>query len=295
VHLAGWGHPVLLVTLLIARLYGIPVAVESDTPLSKDHLDWQTRLRRLGHRFLFQMPSVFLPGGSRQAAYLKHYGVDDERIRIAQMTVDVEAIRAHVAGVDAARRLTVRNVLGVESDVTLFLYVGRLEEHKGLTSLVEAFQRVSSARSGLALLLVGDGAQREALAQAAPGCPGLRLAGRLDGKALLDAYAAADVFVLPSRFEPWGLVVNEAMAAGLPVIVSDRVGCIDDLVRPEETGLVVEAERSDALAVAMERLAADADGRARLGAAASGLIAGWTLENEAINVSAAWQSVMVET
>lgn len=295
VHLAGWGHPLLLVTLILARLYGIPVAVESDTPLTKEDLGWRARLRRLGHPTLFRMPSVFLPGGTRQAAYLRHYGVDEGRIRIAQMTVDVDAIRAHIAGVDASRRRTLREVLGVQSDMTLFLYVGRLEEHKGLTVLITAFRQVSSVLPGSALLLVGDGAQREDLEQSARDCLGLHFAGRLDGSALLDAYAAADVFVLPSRFEPWGLVVNEAMAAGLPVIVSDRVGCIDDLVLPEETGLVVEAERIDALAVAMERLAADADVRVRLGTAASRLITGWTLDNEAFKISAAWQSVMIKS
>lgn len=295
VHLAGWGHPVLLATLVLARLYGIPVAVESDTPTTKAILEWRTRLRRFGHPFLFKIPSVFLPGGSRQAAYLQHYGVDDGRIRIAQMTVDVDAIRAHVAGVDPLRRRAVRQLFGIASDATLFLYVGRLEKHKGLNTLIAAFRRVSSVRSGLALQLVGDGSQRGALEHAARDCPGLHLAGRLAGLELLDAYAAADVFVLPSLFEPWGLVVNEAMAAGLPVIASDRVGCIDDLVRPEETGLVVEAERSDVLADAMERLVHDAGLRARLGAAASRLISSWTLENEAHNVTAAWQSVMVES
>ena len=90
----------------------------------------------------------------------------------------------------------------------------------------------------LCLAVAGDGSLRahvEAIA-AKPDCRVTYL-GRLSGDDVLRSYLAADLLVLPSLFEPWGLVINEAMACGLPVIVSDRVGCADDLVRPAETGL----------------------------------------------------------
>ncbi len=104
--------------------------------------------------------------------------------------------------------------------------------------------------------------------------------GRLEGDALLNAYAAADVFVLPSTFEPWGLVVNEAMAAGLPVIASAAVGCADDLIVDGETGVLIEAGSSSELATSMARLADDIGLRRAMSRAARRRIAPWTLERK---------------
>lgn len=292
VHLAGWGHSVLLTAMLLAWLRGIPVAVESDTHLTPTALTWQRRAKRLLHPMLFRLPAVFLPGGQRQAVYLRHYGVEASRIRIAQMTVDVTAIRRHRAGIRVAERLRLRERFGLSKRAVVFLYVGRLEPCKGVTDLLDAFGELCIQPRDATLLMVGDGSLRELVAMAARSQPGIRAVGRLQGLDLLDAYAVADVLVLPSHFEPWGLVVNEAMAAGLPVIITDRVGCGDDLVAPGKNGLVVKAEDPQALSAAMERLAEDADLRWRMGQEAWDMIAGWTLENEAGRVVEAWRGLL---
>ena len=105
------------------------------------------------------------------------------------------------------------------------------------------------------------------------------------------AFAAADIFCSLSDNiqETFGITPIEAMAAGLPVIVSDRVGCIDDLVNDEETGLIVKSDLPEALFCAMARLASYPILRSRMGEAAERLICHWTLENEASNVLAAWR------
>ena len=96
-HLAGWGHPVLLGALLMARSLKIPVAVESDTAEGRPDRSWRHFWRhwvkKLLYPLLFRLPSRFLPGGTRQARYLGQYGVEQERMTIAQMTVDVCSIR----------------------------------------------------------------------------------------------------------------------------------------------------------------------------------------------------------
>ena len=122
--------------------------------------------------------------------------------------------------------------------------------------------------------------------------PLLRCPGRLSGADLLDVYSVADVFVLPSRFEPWGLVVNEAMAAGLPVLASERVGCVDDLVRAGETGMIVPAESELALTAAMQKLFDDQALRNDMSNNASALIAGWTLEQEADTIVDCWKQMV---
>jgi len=295
-HLAGWGHPVLLGALLMARSLEIPVAMESDTAEGRPDPSWRHVWRhwvkKLLYPLLFRLPSRFLPGGTRQARYLGQYGVEQERMTIAQMTVDVCAIRRFCSENREAARSAARERRGMSADQRIVLYVGRLEASKGLQVLLSAFARAATEENDLRLAIAGDGSLRahvEAVA-AKPDCRVTYL-GRLSGDDVLQSYLAADLLVLPSLFEPWGLVINEAMACGLPVIVSDRVGCADDLVRPGETGLIVGAGREIDLASAIRRLAGDEPARRHMGQSAERLIMNWTLGNEARNIVSAWREI----
>ncbi len=291
-HLAGWGHPVLLGAMLMARSLRIPVAVESDTAEGRSDHSRRRRLKKLLYPLLFRLPSRFLPGGTRQARYLARFGVTQERMTVAQMTVDVCAIRRFCAKDRAAVRSAARVHWGMSAGERIVLYVGRLEVHKGLLELLSAFGRVTAEEGGLRLAIAGDGSLRPRVeAVAANADRHITYLGRLSGDDVLRAYLAADFLVLPSLFESWGLVVNEAMACGLPVIVSDRVGCADDLVRHGETGLVVGAGRETELTAAIRQLARDAPARSRMGQAAESLISSWTLGNEARNIVSAWDEI----
>lgn len=161
-------------------------------------------------------------------------------------------------------------------DGPLVLYVGRLVEEKGVATLLAALRRVD----GATLAVVGDGP----LAATVDATPGARLLGPLARERLPVAYAAADVLVLPSiptpRFrEPWGLVCNEALHQGTPVVATTAVGAVaGGLVRDGDTGLVVPPADAAALASAIARLLGDAGLRARLGAAGRAALAGHTYE-----------------
>ena len=178
---------------------------------------------------------------------MAYYGMCRERVRFFPNTVDVHGIAARV---DELRgdRAAIRRSLGVESAFAA-LFVGRLIAAKAPLELLEAYRRVCERRSDCALLIVGDGELegelREGIAE--HGLRGARLLGFRQGEELLAVYAAADLFVLPSRQEPWGVVVNEAAAAGLPLLVSDAVGAGRDLVEPGGNGEVVGAGDVDGL------------------------------------------------
>ncbi len=113
------------------------------------------------------------------------------------------------------------------------------------------------------LLIVGDGEERQRLEQQAAGDPDLRFLGFRNQTELPRYFDLCDVFVLPSQHEPWGLVVNEAMNAGRAVVVSDDVGCQQDLVREGETGAVFSVGDVAALAAALERVLAAPETAAR--------------------------------
>jgi glycosyltransferase involved in cell wall biosynthesis len=137
------------------------------------------------------------------------------------------------------------------------LYVGRLSPEKNLLRLLDAFGIYLEHNGKRDLLLVGTGVQREVLGQhrtVVENPQRVHFAGFKNGSDLLPYYAFADCFILPSLSEPWGLVVNEAMASELPVIVSRRCGCADDLVEDGDNGLLVDPKSAESIAEALTKL-----------------------------------------
>jgi glycosyltransferase involved in cell wall biosynthesis len=119
-----------------------------------------------------------------------------------------------------------------------------------LESLIRCFAAARARGSKSSLVLVGDGPLRHRLESQVLEAglePCVRFAGMKSTSELLPYYAFAHAFVLPSRREPWGLVVNEALAAGLPVIVSNRCGCASDLVAHGSNGFLFDADREEEL------------------------------------------------
>jgi glycosyltransferase involved in cell wall biosynthesis len=288
IHIAGWSEPILQVLLIFAKFAKIPVVIESDTPFQPTKL-WKRIIKKLYYPQLFRLASLFLPGGKRQAKYIEYFGIKSSRIIPVQMTVDVSTIKNQAALITANEREYTRKLYGINEKSIVFIFVGRLVEHKGLRNLLTVFKNLKNDQA--VLLIVGDGTMRQQVEHDASIHSNIRYAGRLSGNKLITTFHAADTLVLPSFMEPWGLVVNEAMALGLPVIVSDRVGCIDDLVFDQKTGLIINATDVEQLQQAIEDLANNHQKRIAMGKQAALHIADWTLENEAKNICQAWAQI----
>jgi glycosyltransferase involved in cell wall biosynthesis len=292
-HIAGWGHPILLGSMLAAAVRGIPIIAETDTPPPRDEALWRRLSKAVLYPPLFALPTRFLPAGNQQAAYLRRYNVKDCYIVHGKMTVDTEEIGAFASKFTAQNRAEFRLRYGIaDSTKTVFLYLGRLEPFKGIQDLFDAFIRLRAQRNDIALTVAGSGSLEPFVRDAAASLRSVHYLGHLSGERVWEAYSAADVLVLPSRREPWGLVVNEAMAAGLPVIVTENVGCADDLVHHGVTGLIVKVGASDSLHSAMLELANNPTQRIRMGEKARELISGWTLAEEARIIASAWRDAL---
>lgn len=160
-----------------------------------------------------------------------------------------------------------------ERRIPRVIFVGGCSLRKGIPYLIEAFRRIETPAE---LRLVGQ--TNEALFRRLGGLPrNVEATGPKTGADLAAEYAAADVFVLPSVEDGWGLVTNEAMSAGLPVVVSDHAGSAE-IVRDGVNGFVVPARDVDALAARLETLLSDADLRRRMGAAARATVEARTWE-----------------
>src|SRR5207248_1203710 len=187
------------------------------------------------------------------AEYVRSLGTPGHRIEHAPNAVDTTIFGDAVSRArDERERL--RSELGL-TRCTL-LYVGRLDREKGVDVLLKAVRSLDAD-----LAVVGTGAEIELLRATAP--ENVRFIGRLERDGLVPWYAAADVFVLPSRSDQWALVLNEATTAGLPVVSTDAAGGAHDLIEDGVNGFRVPAGDAGALADALRRLAVDPGFRQR--------------------------------
>jgi glycosyltransferase involved in cell wall biosynthesis len=217
-------------------------------------------------RLVRRAASVLVVGSAARESVVAR-GAEPQRVRVFANTVDVGAWAERVARVDGQH---------VAEEVRV-LSVGRLAPEKGFDTLVRAVAATEDPRFTLAI--AGEGAERTALERLGRDL-GVRLVllGDLDAERLAEAYAGADVFALLSTHEPWGVVVNEAAASGLPLVLSDRVGAVYDLLRDGENGFVVPAGDADAAAGALRRLADDPELRSSMGARSRELVEDWGYE-----------------
>jgi glycosyltransferase involved in cell wall biosynthesis len=278
---------------MLSAIRSLPIVSETDTQSPRTEPFLRRAVKKALYPVLLSFPTKFLPAGSRQAAYLRKYRVKDRSIRLGQMTVDVAAISAFAWRYSPERKQDYRRRIGIaDSAKTLFLFLGRLEDFKGLQDLFDAYIRLRTRRSDIALVIAGSGSLERFVREASASLRSVHYVGHLTGDEIWEAYCAADVFVLPSRREPWGLVINEAMAAGLPVIVTDVAGCIDDLVDHRVSGLTVRAGDSSMLLAAMSELAENPDLREELGAGGREVISNWTLAQEARIMTTTWEAAI---
>lgn len=258
--LAAGGFEALIVTgwhlrsywqgVRAAKRLGIPVFVRGDSQLGTPRPLWKRFGKELAYRLLLRRFDGFLCTGQRNRAYLRHYGVPESKLHDAPHFVDNEAFRGKAA---AADRSAVRRKWGVPEDATVALFVGKFIPKKRPADLLEALARMPAARRPVAVL-VGSGELEENLRTRARelGVPAV-FAGFHNQNELPAAYAAADVLVLPSDGgETWGLVVNEAMACGIPAIVSEACGCAPDLIEEGITGFRFPCGDLEGLARALE-------------------------------------------
>ena len=216
--------------------------------------------KNVAHRLLFANYAAFLAIGSRNREYYLTHGVDPSRIFDSPYGVENERFPE----IDR----------GARGGPFRFLFCGKLESKKRPLDVVEAAARLArrSDAGTFEVWFAGDGELRaEAQARVDEDALPVRFLGFVNQTELAEVYASVDCLLLPSDSgETWGLVVNEAMATGLPAIVSDEVGCAVDLVEPGRTGFVFPLGDVDALARHMDsmmRSPADARAMGREGAA----------------------------
>ena len=241
----GWNQPAFWQAALYAKVLRRPLVTWVEST-ARDRRRGRGPLE-LAKRAILAASAAFLVPGRASADYVRSLGIAPSRVVVAPNAVDASIFGEGVAAA-LPRRDELRRALGLTRFTAL--YVGRLAPEKGLAALLAAVRELD-----LDVVLVGSGPLAAELRAAAPA--NVRLAGQVDRDGLVRWYAAADAFVLPSNSEPWGMVLNEAAAAGLPIVASEAAGAAWDLVDDGVNGYRFPAGDSGALASALARVAGD--------------------------------------
>ena len=261
VAVGGWNQPAFWVALAYCRARRIPLLVWIEST-ARDARS-EARPLALARAAMVRGASGAYVPGTAAADYARSLGV--ELVETAPNAVDASIFER--AAVDRSER-----------NGCTFLYVGRLDREKGLGTLLEAFRDVPGE-----LVLVGEGADEERLRGLAG--ESVRFEGPKERDELIAYYRDADVFVLPSHSEPWGMVLNEAAAAGLPLVATEESGAAQDLI--DGNGFRVPADDVPALRDALRRLADDSELRREYGARSLELAKRFTPEAWAEGVASA--------
>lgn len=270
--LTGYADAAFLAAMAWCRRTGVPYVLYCDSNVAGDRATGLTRLAKTAVVGSAVRGAVAVGATSRAGLrYFHRYGGARRPTVFLPPEPDYAAIDA--LSDDAVARHAA--ALGLEPGRRRFLFVGRLAPEKGLPTLLDAFAAVAADRPDWDLVVVGDGPERVALEAGVPGAlrPRVRWLGYVAGREPLVAlYRSCDVLVLPSTYEPWGVVVLEAAAAGMALVVSDVVGAAVEVVRPGANGATVPPGDAAALAEALSAVADDADA---FGARSPDVLAAW--------------------
>lgn len=281
----GYGTVNALHGILAAKLLGIPVLLRAE-PWLKDRPRSNATLaaKRFFFAILRRLVAAALPIGTLNTQYWREYLGENFPLFLMPYAVDNAYFQQRSADA-AATRAHLQAELKLDPSRAVILFASKLQTRKRCIDLLEAYAQLSPGNGREPhpyLLIVGDGEERSALEARARelGWDSIRFLGFRNQSELPGLFDLSSVFVLPSRYEPWGLIVNEVMNAARPVIVTDDVGSYPDLVKDGVTGFVFPAGDVTALADALRRVFATPETTPAMGRSALERIRQWSFEED---------------
>ena len=252
VQLHGYAQLTLLRTLVWCKIKHIPVLLWSDSSLLFRRARWKLLIKDMFLPKLLGLFNGVLSTGDNNTAYYSNYGVKPARIFRCPFTVD-EALLGQANNEKAKLRVQVRARYEIENNEVVLLFVGKLVSWKRPQDILDALltaQRKLGSRVKLVAFFAGNGVLLQELKTRAES-QHLRaiFAGFINVDVLPTVYAMADVLVFPSEREPYGLSAREAICLGLPLIVSDQIGCVgvNDAARSQQNTLIYQSMNVEAL------------------------------------------------
>ncbi len=272
-HATGANH----VAWAAAKSIGIPIFTRGEMHLDLVRSTSRSLVRDLIMPWFYRAYDGVLAIGSANQDYYRAMGVPERKISLFPYSVDNDRLIA-ASTLDPDQRAEVRQRFEIDLDRPAILYASKFQARKYPDDLIRACAALQAEGLAFNLVLAGAGEMDAELRALAASFPDLKtvFTGFVNQSELPRLFGACDAFVLQSRDEPWGLIVNEAMCAGLPVVVSKEVGCVKDIVREGVNGFAIPAQDVGALTSALRTLLLDPAKLKAMGSASRDIIRGWS-------------------
>jgi glycosyltransferase involved in cell wall biosynthesis len=280
---SGWGTAASWITIAACQASGTPFFLYGDNSFIPDESSVRSRLRSVLLRRIVRSAAGALSMGTMNAAYYRHYGMHDQRIFHFPYAVENERFFRD-SQMTGRERNELRARYGIDTDRVVIIFPGKLIDRKNPLHVLEAVTHMGH-REKVAVAYLGDGAEQKRLEQFSSEnhLDAVHFLGFVNQAEIPRTYAMADIMVLPSSFDPRGTVTNEAMASGLPVVVSDMVGVYGegDIVRDGQNGFVYPVGDNMQFAKLLDRLTASTELRERMGRRSREIISTWNFQADA--------------
>ncbi len=249
----GWYLKSFLQAIIAAKYLRMPLLVRGDSHLDTPRTLLKRAAKSMTYPVFFRAFDAALYVGQRSRAYWSRYRYPGSRLFFSPHCVDADWFRRRAS---QKLRAELRSNLGIAPQTKVLLFAGKLVPFKRPLDVVQAAARLKEAGHQVCVLVAGAGPlEAKMLAAARAASIQTHMLGFCNQSAMPEAYAAADVLVLPSDGrETWGLVANEALACGCPVVLSDAVGSAPDLVGDGSAGRIFPVANVRALAYAITDL-----------------------------------------
>ncbi len=249
---AGWLDFASHITFIFSKICRFKYVLWSESTINES--SWQRMITKLYVRNIVNNASSLICVGKESKEYLKHLNTGQKKdIYVALSTIDTELFNKR-SKENYSKKIILKNKFKIPANKTVILYVGQFIPRKGVDVLLEAYNLVKNKNK--CLVLLGYGAEIEKYKDIikSKNIKSVYFLPHMEISELIDVYSFSDIFVLPSREETWGLVVNEAIACKLPVIVSNKVGCAKDLVSQNKNGYVFDHNNPSELTEMLSKL-----------------------------------------
>jgi glycosyltransferase involved in cell wall biosynthesis len=269
----GWAYDSHLKVLRYFK-NKLPVLFRGDSTLLDEKPVLKSAARYIALRWIYKHLDYALYPGSNNKSYFKKYGLKDDQLVFAPHAVDNERFAAE----NDADVVQLRSNLNIDAADILILFAGKFEEKKDPVLLLNSFINLNSNSSHL--LFTGNGPLEKELKEKAAGHKKIHFLPFQNQRAMPTVYQACDLFCLPSKGpgETWGMAVNEAMAAGKAVLVSNKVGCAPDLITPGVNGFIFDAGNLNSLTDCLRQLTGSKMLLQQFGINSAKSIADWNME-----------------
>ena len=289
----GWNYFTSFLTVFISKLRKTKVFLRGDNPYKQEIRKNKFKIllkKFLLQRILFNLIDGFLYVGKENKEFYKFYGVPEYKLFFVPHAIENERfIKSYNELVN--KKDEIKKEIGIPPNKIIILFSGKLIEKKRPMDLLVAYEKVKTDNK--ALVYVGDGYLRKKLEEYAERnkISDVYFVGFKNQTEIPKYYAIADIFVLPSTSETWGLVVNEAMCFHLPIIVSDIVGCGKDLVKHGENGYIFPVGDVSKLAEYLEDLIINKEKRRKFGERSFEIIQDYSYEKDIEGILKALKSI----